>query len=70
MALIGCTDWRHRWAQIGRTAGHRLAALLGTDGQQCWALMDTFGAVLIIRALIISALIISVNASFDSCRLS
>lgn len=51
-ALMG-TYWQHWWAQIGSTGGNRLAALVGN-----------LGTALIIRTLIISALIISVDVPF------
>ncbi|CAI9607199.1 unnamed protein product [Staurois parvus] len=55
------TCGRHCWALVGGTAGHLWAALLGTCGWHCWAP--------IIRALIISALMIGANPSSDNCRL-
>ncbi|CAI9585725.1 unnamed protein product, partial [Staurois parvus] len=57
----GCTAghrWVHFWAQVG--------ALLGTGGRSLRvALLGT-----IIRALIISALIIGADTRSDNCRLS
>ncbi|CAI9565332.1 unnamed protein product, partial [Staurois parvus] len=53
----------HRWvALMEGTAGHRWVELMGTGGWQCWAL--------IIRALIISALMISADPFADNCRFS
>ncbi|CAI9598995.1 unnamed protein product, partial [Staurois parvus] len=62
--------WAHCWAQVGAllgaggcTAGHRWAELVGrTGGWRCWAP--------IIRALIISALMISADPYSDNCRFS
>ncbi|CAI9578265.1 unnamed protein product, partial [Staurois parvus] len=66
--------WGHCWAQVGvllgtggGTAGHRWAGLVGallggTCGCHCWAP--------IIRALIISALMIGADPRSDNCRFS
>ncbi|CAI9610518.1 unnamed protein product, partial [Staurois parvus] len=66
--------WGHCWAQVGAllgtggcTAGHGWAELVGallggTCGCHCWAP--------IIRALIISALMIGANLRSDNCRFS
>ncbi|CAI9555859.1 unnamed protein product, partial [Staurois parvus] len=66
--------WVHCWAQVGAllgtgggTAGHRWAELVGallggTCGCHCWAP--------IIRALIISALMIGADPRSDNCRFS
>ncbi|CAI9609706.1 unnamed protein product, partial [Staurois parvus] len=47
---------------------------MGTGGWHCWAQVGDTGGwhcwALIIRALIISALIIGVDLSFDNCQLS
>ncbi|CAI9608878.1 unnamed protein product, partial [Staurois parvus] len=70
--LVGTGGW-HCWAQVGAllgiggcTAGHRWAhcwAQLGrTGGWHCWAL--------IIRALIISTLMIGADPCSDNCRFS
>ncbi|CAI9562023.1 unnamed protein product, partial [Staurois parvus] len=72
----GCTAghrWVHWWAQVGAlvgtggcTAGHRWAhcwaQVGGTCGWHCWAP--------IIRALIISALMIGADPRSDNCRFS
>ncbi|CAI9548177.1 unnamed protein product, partial [Staurois parvus] len=66
--------WGHCWAQVGAllgtgggTAGHGWAGLVGallggTCGCHCWAP--------IIRALIISALMIGADPRSDNCRFS
>ncbi|CAI9600823.1 unnamed protein product [Staurois parvus] len=56
--------WHHCWALTGSTAGlHWWAALVGrTCGWHCWAQ--------IIRALIISALMIGADPRSDNCRFS
>ncbi|CAI9567862.1 unnamed protein product, partial [Staurois parvus] len=65
--------WVHCWAQVGAllgtggcTAGHRWvhcwAQVGGTCGWHCWAP--------IIRALIISALMIGADPRSDNCRFS
>ncbi|CAI9569130.1 unnamed protein product, partial [Staurois parvus] len=73
-ALTGGTDWQHCWvAQVGAllgtggcTAGHRWAhcwaQVGGTGGWHCWTP--------IIRALIISALMIGADPCSDNCRFS
>ncbi|CAI9590115.1 unnamed protein product, partial [Staurois parvus] len=74
VALLGTCRW-HFWAQVVCTAGHRwghcwervggglVGALLGgTCGCHCWAP--------IIRALIISALMIGADPRSDNCRFS
>ncbi|CAI9615868.1 unnamed protein product, partial [Staurois parvus] len=82
VALVGTGGW-HCWAQVGGTSGHRcvtlqsgtggctaghrwaelVGALLGgTCGWHCWAP--------IIRALIISALMIGADPRSDNCRFS
>ncbi|CAI9592982.1 unnamed protein product, partial [Staurois parvus] len=75
-ALVGGTAghrWVHCWAQVdallatgGCTAGHRWvhcwAQVGGTCGWHCWAP--------IIRALIISALMIGADPRSDNCRFS
>ncbi|CAI9588408.1 unnamed protein product, partial [Staurois parvus] len=59
---MGTGGW-HCWAQAGGTYGHWWAALVGrTGGWHCWAP--------IIRALIISALMISADPCSDNCRFS
>ncbi|CAI9543128.1 unnamed protein product, partial [Staurois parvus] len=69
---VGTGGW-HCWAHVGGTAGHRwghcwaqvgalLAQLIGTCGGHCWAP--------IIRALIISALMIGADPRSDNCRFS
>ncbi|CAI9615509.1 unnamed protein product, partial [Staurois parvus] len=69
---VGTGGW-HCWAHVGGTSGHRwghcwaqVGALLGTVGAtcgcHCWAP--------IIRALIISALMISADPRSDNCRFS
>ncbi|CAI9557405.1 unnamed protein product, partial [Staurois parvus] len=64
-ALLGTGGW-HWWAQVGGTAGHRRvhcwAQVGGTGGWHCWAP--------IIRALIISALMIGADPCSDNCRFS
>ncbi|CAI9597452.1 unnamed protein product, partial [Staurois parvus] len=56
------------------TGGWHCCALMGTGGWHCWALVGGTGGwhcwALIIRALIISALMIGANLSSDNCRLS
>ncbi|CAI9611702.1 unnamed protein product, partial [Staurois parvus] len=56
----------HFWAQVGGTAGWhcwaQVGALLCTGGWHCW--------VPIIRALIISALMIGADPCSDNCRFS
>ncbi|CAI9556524.1 unnamed protein product, partial [Staurois parvus] len=76
-ANVGGTSghrWGHCWAQVGAllgtggcTAGHGWAELVGallggTCGCHCWAP--------IIRALIISALMIGADPRSDNCRFS
>ncbi|CAI9555718.1 unnamed protein product, partial [Staurois parvus] len=72
VALLGTGRW-HFWAQVGAllgtggcTAGHRWvicwAQVGGTCGWHCWAP--------IIRALIISALMIGADPRSDNCRFS
>ncbi|CAI9566684.1 unnamed protein product, partial [Staurois parvus] len=73
VALVGTGGW-HWWAQVGAllgtgggTAGNGWAGLVGallggTCGCHCWAP--------IIRALIISALMIGADARSDNCRFS
>ncbi|CAI9589401.1 unnamed protein product, partial [Staurois parvus] len=73
VALLGTCRW-HFWAQVGAllgtggcTAGHGWAELVGallggTCGCHCWAP--------IIRALIISALMIGADPRSDICRFS
>ncbi|CAI9618631.1 unnamed protein product, partial [Staurois parvus] len=66
VALLGTCRW-HCWAQVGGTAewhrwGHCWAQLIGTCGGHCWAP--------IIRALIISALMIGADPRSDNCRFS
>ncbi|CAI9578166.1 unnamed protein product, partial [Staurois parvus] len=69
---VGTSGW-HCWAQVGAllgtggcTAGHRWAhcwaQVGGTCGWHCWAP--------IIRALIISALMIGADPRSDNCRFS
>ncbi|CAI9537147.1 unnamed protein product, partial [Staurois parvus] len=70
---VGTGGW-HCWAHVGAllgtgggTAGHRWAGLVGallggTCGCHCWAP--------IIRALIISALMIGADPRSDNCRFS
>ncbi|CAI9553110.1 unnamed protein product, partial [Staurois parvus] len=72
VALLGTGRWHCRVAQVGAllgtgggTAGHRWAELVGallggTCGCHCWAP--------IIRALIISALMIGADPRSDNCR--
>ncbi|CAI9565022.1 unnamed protein product, partial [Staurois parvus] len=74
VALLGTGRWHCRVAQVGAllgtgggTAGHRWAELVGallgrTCGCHCWAP--------IIRALIISALMIGADPRSDNCRFS
>ncbi|CAI9563861.1 unnamed protein product, partial [Staurois parvus] len=56
------------------TAGHKWLALLGTGGQHCWAQVGRAGEwhcwAPIIRALIISALMIGADPCSDNCRFS
>ncbi|CAI9623526.1 unnamed protein product, partial [Staurois parvus] len=77
VALVGTGGW----AQVGGTAGHRWVALLGTGGctaghrlVHCWAQVGgTCGWhcwAPIIRALIISALMIGADPRSDNCRFS
>ncbi|CAI9571687.1 unnamed protein product [Staurois parvus] len=69
-ALTGGTDWQHWWVALvgtgGCTAGHRWvhcwAQVGGTGGWHCWAS--------IIRALIISALMIGAVPCSNNCRFS
>ncbi|CAI9602637.1 unnamed protein product, partial [Staurois parvus] len=72
VALVGTGRW-HFWAQVGGTAGHGWvhcwarwahcwAQVGGTCGWHCWAP--------IIRALIISALMIGADPRSDNCRFS
>ncbi|CAI9614543.1 unnamed protein product, partial [Staurois parvus] len=73
-ALTGGTDWQHWWvALVGGQHwwvgtggwhwwGHCWAQLIGTCGGHCWAP--------IIRALIISALMIGADPRSDNCRFS
>ncbi|CAI9601778.1 unnamed protein product, partial [Staurois parvus] len=59
---MGTGGW-HCWAQVGGTAGwHCWAQVGGTGGWHCLAL--------IIRALIISALMIGADHCSDNCRFS
>ncbi|CAI9555286.1 unnamed protein product, partial [Staurois parvus] len=83
MALVGSTGG---WAQVGGTGGQRWVALVGTGGWYWWvALVGTgrwhFWAQVggtcgwhcwapIIRALIISALMIGADPRSDNCRFS
>ncbi|CAI9556222.1 unnamed protein product, partial [Staurois parvus] len=71
--LTGGTDWQHCWAAlVGGTGGwhwwvgtggwHWWAQVGGTCGCHCWAP--------IIRALIISALMIGADPRSDNCRFS
>ncbi|CAI9575584.1 unnamed protein product, partial [Staurois parvus] len=74
VALLGTGRWHCRVAQVGAllgtgggTAGHGWAELVGallgrTCGCHCWAP--------IIRALIISALMIGADPRSDNCRFS
>ncbi|CAI9544372.1 unnamed protein product, partial [Staurois parvus] len=66
VALLGTGGW-HFWAQVGGTAEwhrwvHCWAQVGGTCGRHCWAP--------IIRALIISALMIGADPHSDNCRFS
>ncbi|CAI9559793.1 unnamed protein product, partial [Staurois parvus] len=72
-ALTGGTDWQHCWAAlVGGTGGqhwwvgtggwHWWAQVGGTCGWHCWAP--------IIRALMISALMIGADPRSDNCRFS
>ncbi|CAI9595860.1 unnamed protein product, partial [Staurois parvus] len=70
-ALTGGTDWQHWWVALvggtgGCTAGHRWvhcwAQVGGACGWYCWAP--------IIRALIISALMIGADPRSDNCQFS
>ncbi|CAI9550896.1 unnamed protein product, partial [Staurois parvus] len=70
-ALVGGHRWvalvgTGGWAQVGGTSGHRWvhcwAQVGGTCGWHCWAP--------IIRALIISALMIGADPRSDNCRFS
>ncbi|CAI9539149.1 unnamed protein product, partial [Staurois parvus] len=67
-ALVGGTGGRHWWVGTGgwhwwaQVGGHRWALLGGTCGCHCWAP--------IIRALIISALMIGADPRSDNCRFS
>ncbi|CAI9596826.1 unnamed protein product, partial [Staurois parvus] len=54
--------WGHCWAQVGALLGTVGAQLIGTCGGHCWAP--------IIRALIISALMIGADPRSDNCRFS
>ncbi|CAI9568592.1 unnamed protein product, partial [Staurois parvus] len=59
---MGTAGW-HWWAQVGGTAGwHCWAQVGGTGGWYCWAP--------IIRALIISALMIGADPCSDNCWFS
>ncbi|CAI9558323.1 unnamed protein product, partial [Staurois parvus] len=82
-ALTGGTDWHNPWAQVGGTSGHRCVTLQqsGTGGctaghrwAHCWAQVGgTCGWhcwAPIIRALIISALMIGADPRSDNCRFS
>ncbi|CAI9532202.1 unnamed protein product, partial [Staurois parvus] len=76
------TDWRHCWALTGSTAGwhcwaadgHRWVALLDICEWHCWAQVGSTSGwhclALIIRALMISALMIGADPSSDNCQLS
>ncbi|CAI9593455.1 unnamed protein product, partial [Staurois parvus] len=82
---MGTGGW-HWWVQVGSTDGHRWVALLGTGGWYCWvALISTGGWhcwaqvgrsggwhcwAPIIRARIISALMIGADPCSDNCRFS
>ncbi|CAI9540765.1 unnamed protein product, partial [Staurois parvus] len=82
---MGTGGW-HWWAQVGGTGGHRWVALLGTgrwhcwaqvgrdSGQHCWAQVGRTGGwrcwTPIIRALVISALMIGADPCSDNCRFS
>ncbi|CAI9550459.1 unnamed protein product, partial [Staurois parvus] len=70
VALVGTGGW-HWWAQVG---GHRWVALLGTGRWHFWAQVGgTCGWhcwAPIIRALIISALMIGADPRSDNCRFS
>ncbi|CAI9550461.1 unnamed protein product, partial [Staurois parvus] len=67
---VALVDSTGGWAQVGGTGGHRWVALVGTGGWaqvggtvgHCWAP--------IIRALIISALMIGADPRSDNCRFS
>ncbi|CAI9575834.1 unnamed protein product, partial [Staurois parvus] len=69
-AHVGGTSghrWGHCWAQVGALLGNGWAGLVGallggTCGCHCWAP--------IIRALIISALMIGADPRSDNCRFS
>ncbi|CAI9569780.1 unnamed protein product [Staurois parvus] len=51
------------------TDGHWYMALIGTARWQLWSLTGgTYGATLIIRALMISALRLSLSAWGEDCR--
>ncbi|CAI9622849.1 unnamed protein product, partial [Staurois parvus] len=67
---MGTGGW-HWWAQVG---GHRWVALLGTGRWHFWAQVGrTCGWhcwAPIIRALIISALMIGADPRSDNCRFS
>ncbi|CAI9591346.1 unnamed protein product, partial [Staurois parvus] len=53
----------HCWAQVGRASGrHCWQQVGGTGGWRCWAP--------IIRALIISALMVGADPCSDNCRFS
>ncbi|CAI9562978.1 unnamed protein product, partial [Staurois parvus] len=58
---VGTGRW-HWWAQVGGTGGHRW---VGTGGWHCWHCWAP-----IIRALIISALMIGADPRSDNCRFS
>ncbi|CAI9622931.1 unnamed protein product, partial [Staurois parvus] len=58
---VGTGVW-HWWAQVGGTGGHRW---VGTGGWHCWHCWAP-----IIRALIISALMIGADPRSDNCRFS
>ncbi|CAI9539539.1 unnamed protein product, partial [Staurois parvus] len=75
---VGTGGW-HCWAQVGGTSEHRCVALLGecTAGYRwahCWAQVGGTGGwhcwAPIIRALIISALMISADPCSDNCQFS
>ncbi|CAI9576427.1 unnamed protein product, partial [Staurois parvus] len=62
-AQVGGTGVWHCWAQVGGTGGwHCWAQVGGTGGWHCWAP--------IIRALIISALMIGADPCSDNCHFS
>ncbi|CAI9586887.1 unnamed protein product, partial [Staurois parvus] len=79
VALVGTGRW-HFWAQVGDTSGHRCVTLQsGTGGCTaghrwviCWAQVGGIYGwhcwAPIIRALIISALMIGADPRSDNCR--